>query len=49
MSGVGAYAFSLATPYCGRILPAEVLVDGGRDRLIRCRQSFEDLSRHQLF
>lgn len=48
-SGVGTYAFSLASPYCGRLLPAEVLVDDGRDRLVRGRQNFEDLSRNQTY
>jgi len=48
-SGVGAYAFSMATPYCGRLLPAEVLVDGEKGSLIRKRQTFEDLVHNQIY
>jgi len=41
----GAYGFSMASHYNARFLPAEVMVDGGSMRLIRERQTFEDLVR----
>ena len=40
----GAYAFSMSSNYNNRLRPAEVLIDAlGNDRLIRKRESFEDL------
>jgi len=39
----GAYGMSMATNYQFRALPAEVLVDGGEDSLIRKRETFDDL------
>jgi len=40
----GAYAYSMSSNYNNRLRPAEVLIDGnGNDRLIRKRESFEDL------
>ena len=47
--GVGAYAYSMGSAYCGRLLPAEVLVDGEKEKQIRKRQSFEDLVKNQLY
>ena len=41
----GAYGFVMASNYNSKPLPAEVLVDGGRGRLVRARQSVEDLVR----
>ncbi|MFZ2490584.1 MAG: diaminopimelate decarboxylase [Thermoanaerobaculia bacterium] len=41
----GAYGFSMGSHYNARLLPPEVLVDGSEARLIRERQSFEDLER----
>ncbi|HWS73370.1 MAG TPA: diaminopimelate decarboxylase, partial [Thermoanaerobaculia bacterium] len=43
----GAYGFSMASHYNARLLPPEVLVDGEEVRLIRERQTFEDLVRGQ--
>lgn len=43
----GAYGFSMSSNYNSRLLPAEVLVDNGKARIIRERQSFEDLIRGQ--
>ncbi len=40
----GAYGMSMAFNYNGRPRPAEVLVDGDEWRLIRRRESFEDLA-----
>lgn len=41
----GAYGFSMASLYNARLLPPEVMVDGGQATLIRERQTFEDLVR----
>ncbi|HEX2123329.1 MAG TPA: diaminopimelate decarboxylase [Thermoanaerobaculia bacterium] len=41
----GAYGFSMASHYNARLLPPEVLLDGGEARLIRARQTFDDLVR----
>ena len=41
----GAYGMSMASRYNSRPLPAEVLVDGDRLRVIRQRESIEDLLR----
>jgi len=41
----GAYGFVMASNYNSKPLPAEVLVDGGRERLVRARQTPEDLVR----
>lgn len=39
----GAYGFSMASNYNSRLLPAEVLLDGQKAKLIRRRQDFDDL------
>ncbi|MEM0968773.1 MAG: diaminopimelate decarboxylase [Verrucomicrobiota bacterium] len=39
----GAYGFVMASNYNSRPFPAEVLVDGNEAKVIRKRQSFEDL------
>ncbi len=41
----GAYGFSMASHYNARLLPPEVLVEGDKIRLVRERQTFEDLVR----
>jgi diaminopimelate decarboxylase len=41
----GAYGFSMASEYNARLLPAEILVDGGDARVIRERQDYGDLIR----
>jgi len=45
---VGAYGFSMASQYNARPRPAEVLVDGEESRLIRRRESYEDLVRGEV-
>lgn len=45
---VGAYGFSMASQYNARPRPAEVLVDGDRPRVIRSRESYEDLVRGEI-
>jgi diaminopimelate decarboxylase len=39
----GAYGFVMASNYNSKPLPAEVLIDGGKARLVRARQTPEDL------
>jgi diaminopimelate decarboxylase len=41
----GAYGFSMASNYNARPRPAEVLVDGGQYRVVRRRETYEDLVR----
>lgn len=41
----GAYGFSMASTYNSRPRPAEVLVDGGALRLVRRRETYDDLVR----
>lgn len=43
----GAYGMSMANRYNSSPLPAEVLVDGARWRLIRARESYDDLLEHE--
>jgi diaminopimelate decarboxylase len=44
----GAYGFSMASQYNARTRPAEVLVDGADARLIRRRETLEDLVRGEV-
>ena len=44
----GAYGFSMSSNYNLRLRAAEVLVDGGTARLIRRRETFEDLIRTEV-
>jgi diaminopimelate decarboxylase len=45
----GAYAMSQSSNYNGRCRAAEVLVDGEKYRVIRKRETFDDLIRGQIF
>ena len=45
ISTTGAYGFAMSSTYNARPRPAEVLVDGERYRLIRRRETLEDLVR----
>jgi diaminopimelate decarboxylase len=44
----GAYGFSMASTYNARTRPAEVLVDGASFRVIRKRETFDDLVRGEV-
>lgn len=44
----GAYCFTMASNYNSRLRPAEVLIHGGKDYLIRKRETFEDLMNNQV-
>jgi len=48
IGAAGAYGFSMASSYNARPRPAEVLVEGGQARLIRRRETHEDLMRGEL-
>lgn len=45
---VGAYGFSMASQYNARVRPAEVLVEGDAFRLIRRRETVDDLVRGEV-
>ena len=47
-SNAGAYCFSMASNFNSRYRPAEVLWYDGKAHLIRERETFEDLTRHQV-
>ncbi|QDH78231.1 diaminopimelate decarboxylase [Echinicola soli] len=48
IKNAGAYGFSMASNYNSRLRPAEVLVLDGKAHLIRARESFSDILRHQI-
>ncbi len=48
LKNAGAYCFSMSNNYNSRLRPAEVLVYKGKAHLIRERETFEDLTRHQV-
>lgn len=48
IKNVGAYGFSMSSHYNSRPKPAEVLVVNGKAKLIRRRDTFEDLVRNQI-
>lgn len=43
----GAYSFSMSSTYNSRPRPCEILVDGSTSTLIRRRETYEDLIRHE--
>jgi diaminopimelate decarboxylase len=47
-SNAGAYCYSMASNFNSRYRPPEVLWYNGQAHLIRKRESFEDLTRHQV-
>jgi diaminopimelate decarboxylase len=48
VAGCGAYSIPEASNYNGSLKPAIVLVREGKARLIRSRESFDDLTRHDV-
>lgn len=48
-NNAGAYGFEMASNFNSRFRPAEVLVEGGKARLIRKRETMEDLLKDQIF
>jgi diaminopimelate decarboxylase len=49
MENAGAYCYGMSYRYNGRLLPAEVLVDGGEAYLIRAAEPFEEMTRGVQF
>jgi len=47
-SNAGAYCFSMSSNFNSRYRPAEVMWYNGKAHLIRERETFEDLTRHQI-
>ncbi len=48
MLNAGAYCFSMSSNYNSRLKPAEVMVINGEAKLIRKRETFDDLLRGQI-
>lgn len=48
IKNAGAYAFSMSSNFNSRFRPAEVLIKDKKTWLIRKRETFEDLTRHQI-
>ena len=48
ISNAGAYGFSMSNQYNARVRPAEVLIQNGKDYLIRKRETLEDLYRNEV-
>ncbi len=45
----GAYGYSMSSNYNNRPRPAEVFAENGKDKLIRKRETFEDLISNQVY
>ena len=48
LENAGAYGFVMASNYNSKLRPAEVLVEEGEAKLIRRRETFEDLVRNEM-
>ncbi|MCH6200135.1 diaminopimelate decarboxylase [Aquiflexum sp. LQ15W] len=48
IKNAGAYGYSMSSNYNSRLRPAEVLILNGKAYLIRERETFEDILRHQI-
>lgn len=48
MKNAGAYCYSMASQYNSRVRPAEVLVYEGEAKLIRKRETFDDILRNTI-
>ena len=48
LMSAGAYSFTMASNYNSRPMPAEILVDGSEARVVRSRQSWDDLIAPEL-
>lgn len=48
VQSAGAYGFTMASNYNTRPKPAEVAIQGGEDRLIRKRETYDDQVRLEL-
>lgn len=48
IKNAGAYGYSMSSNYNSRLRPAEVLILNGKAQLIRERETFDDILRHQV-
>lgn len=48
IKNAGAYGFMMASNYNSRLKPAEVLIIGGKAKLIRSRETMEDIYKNQI-
>ncbi len=48
IKNAGAYGYSMSSNYNSRFRPAEVLIENGQARLIRKRETFEDIIRNMV-
>jgi diaminopimelate decarboxylase len=48
IKNAGAYGFMMASNYNSRLKPAEVLIIGGKAKLIRSRETMEDIFKNQI-
>jgi len=48
IKNAGAYGFSMASNYNSRLKPAEILILNGKALLIRERETFDDILKHQI-
>jgi diaminopimelate decarboxylase len=48
LRNAGAYGYTMSSNYNSRLRPAEVLIVDGQAKLIRARETFDDLLRHQI-
>jgi diaminopimelate decarboxylase len=48
IKNAGAYAFSMSSNYNSRLRPAEVLIIDGQAKLIRNRESMDDIFRNMI-
>lgn len=48
IKNAGAYGYSMSSNYNSRLRPAEVLILNGKAHLIRERETFDDILRHQV-
>jgi diaminopimelate decarboxylase len=48
ITNAGSYGFTMTSNYNSRPRPAEVLVEDGKARLIRKRETFEDLIKNEI-
>jgi diaminopimelate decarboxylase len=48
IKNAGAYGIMMASNYNSRLRPAEVLITGGKAKLIRSRETMEDIYKNQI-
>jgi diaminopimelate decarboxylase len=48
-NNAGAYGFEMSSRFNSRLRPAEVLIDGEEHKLIRRRETFDDIIEGMIF